>query len=248
MKTLIVYYSMSGNTAYAAERIAARIGADTLRLVPTKEYRNKGLKKFLQGGKSVLLAEKPPLEEYDVDLSRYGHIVFGFPVWAASFAPPLRTFIAAHRGKLRRKQVIAFACQKSSGAEKALKALRKLLRIEAFEVEGVFIEPGRKKAKETDAAIDEFGDALIELGAGTRTGQPLHRRVRAAVRPVSRDKLPTISKDKLPSVSREDVRKYFSNWNYRKHAKFCTALYLSLYAIDMTVSYFICKKMLDKLD
>ena len=56
MKTLIVYYSMSGNTAYAAERIAERIGADTLRLVPTKEYRNKGLKKFLQGGKSVLLA------------------------------------------------------------------------------------------------------------------------------------------------------------------------------------------------
>ena len=44
------------------------------------------------------------------------------------------------------------------------------------------------------------------------------------------------------------IRSYFSNWNYRKHAKLCTAVYLSLYAFDMTLSYFICKKLLDKVD
>ena len=43
-------------------------------------------------------------------------------------------------------------------------------------------------------------------------------------------------------------RSFFSHWNYKKHAKFCTAVYLSLYAFDMTVSYFVCKKLLDKLD
>lgn len=39
---------------------------------------------------------------------------------------------------------------------------------------------------------------------------------------------------------------YFKNWNYKKHAKFCTAVYLSLYAFDMTVSYFIIRKLLEK--
>lgn len=48
--------------------------------------------------------------------------------------------------------------------------------------------------------------------------------------------------------TREDCRNFFRNWNYKKHAKFCTAVYLSLYAFDMTVSYFICKKLLDKVD
>ena len=48
--------------------------------------------------------------------------------------------------------------------------------------------------------------------------------------------------------NKESCRNYFSHWNYRKHAKFCTAVYLSLYAFDMTVSYFICKKLLDKVD
>lgn len=36
---------------------------------------------------------------------------------------------------------------------------------------------------------------------------------------------------------------YFKDWNYKKHAKFCTAVYLGLYAFDMTVSYFIIKKV-----
>ena len=44
------------------------------------------------------------------------------------------------------------------------------------------------------------------------------------------------------------MRKYFTHWNYKKHAKFCTAVYLTLYAFDMTVSYFICKAVLDKMD
>lgn len=41
---------------------------------------------------------------------------------------------------------------------------------------------------------------------------------------------------------------YFRNWNYKKHAKFCTAVYLCLYTFDMTVSYFIIRKMFSKYD
>ncbi len=41
-------------------------------------------------------------------------------------------------------------------------------------------------------------------------------------------------------------RDYFTNWNYKKHAKFCTAVYLGLYAFDMTVSYLIIRRLLPK--
>ena len=41
---------------------------------------------------------------------------------------------------------------------------------------------------------------------------------------------------------------FFRNWNYKKHAKFCTAVYLGLYTFDMTFSYFIVKKLLKKFD
>jgi hypothetical protein len=39
---------------------------------------------------------------------------------------------------------------------------------------------------------------------------------------------------------------YFKDWDYKKHTRFCTALYLALYAFDMTFSYFIIKKVSEK--
>lgn len=47
MKTAIVYYSMGGNTEFAAKKIADKIGADLIRIEPEKAYPDKGFKKFL---------------------------------------------------------------------------------------------------------------------------------------------------------------------------------------------------------
>ena len=115
MKTLIVYYSLEGNTAYAADRIAYLTGADTLRINPVKEYPRDGFRKFLWGGKSALMSETPKLEAYIFDQVKYDRIIFGFPVWAGSITPPIRTFI--RENDLKGKHIAAFACQSGSGAE-----------------------------------------------------------------------------------------------------------------------------------
>ena len=70
MKTLIVYYSMGGNTAYVAQQIARHIDADLLRLEPVKEYPNSGIMKFLWGGKSAVMAEKPTLRPSQFDAGK----------------------------------------------------------------------------------------------------------------------------------------------------------------------------------
>ena len=62
MKTLIVYYTLEGNTHYAAKKIASKIGADVLRIKPVKTYPKKGFRKFFWGGKSAVMAETPELE------------------------------------------------------------------------------------------------------------------------------------------------------------------------------------------
>ena len=93
MKTLIVYYSLEGNTRWAAERIAEKLDADTLRLVPKAAYPDKGFKKFLFGGKSAVMKETPELEPYEVDLAQYERVILATPVWAGTMAPPLRAFL-----------------------------------------------------------------------------------------------------------------------------------------------------------
>lgn len=160
MKTLLVYYSLEGNTKYVADKIKEKTGADLLRLTPKKSYHDKGFAKFFWGGKSAIMAEKPELEEYDVDLAGYERIVFGFPVWASNYTPPLRTFIEDNKEKLTGKKYAAYACQGGSGAEKALAKLAKSLGIETIEHTAVFNDPKARMAPEKDQQIEAFCDEI----------------------------------------------------------------------------------------
>ena len=93
MKKLIVYYSLEGNTELIANKLADECALDVLKLVPKKAYSDRGFAKFFWGGKSAVMAEKPELEPYTVDLSQYEEIIIGFPVWAGTITPPIRTFV-----------------------------------------------------------------------------------------------------------------------------------------------------------
>ena len=160
MKTLVVYFSLEGNTEYVANKIQEKTGANLLKLVPKKAYHDKGFAKFFWGGKSAVMAEKPELEPYEVSLSEYERIIFGFPVWASNYTPPIRTFVEDNKSGLNGKKIAAFACQSGAGAEKALAKLAKTLGIDDFEQTAIFIDPREKKSENTEQQIDSFCDAL----------------------------------------------------------------------------------------
>ena len=55
MKSLVIYYSLEGNTKLIADTIKNELNSDVLELRTKKQYPNKGFKKYLCGGKSVIL-------------------------------------------------------------------------------------------------------------------------------------------------------------------------------------------------
>jgi flavodoxin len=154
MKTLIVYYTLEGNTHYAAKKIASLLDADMLRIKPVKTYPRKGFRKFLWGGKSAVMAETPELEPYTFDASAYDRIVFGFPVWSGNVTPPLRTFIKEN--DLSGKRFAAFACQSGAGAEKAFEKLKTALGIRELDAELVLIDPKTKPDPINEKKISGF--------------------------------------------------------------------------------------------
>lgn len=154
MKTLIVYYTLEGNTHYAAKKIASLLDADVLRVKPVKTYPRKGFRKFLWGGKSAVMAETPELEPYTFDASAYDRIVFGFPVWAGNVTPPLRTFIKEN--DLSGKRFAAFACQSGAGAEKAFEKLKAALGIRELDAELVLVDPKTKPDPINEKKISGF--------------------------------------------------------------------------------------------
>lgn len=154
MKTLVVYYSQSGNAQWMAQRIASALSADTLRLVPKKAYPAKGIGKYFFGGGSAVTKEVRELEPYEIDLKQYGQIVFVTPVWAGTVTPPLRTFI--QKENLAGKRFAFAACSMGGSAEKAFAALKSLLGIIGDVPTLWLVEPKRRQKPENEKAIEEF--------------------------------------------------------------------------------------------
>lgn len=161
-KVAIVYYSMSGNTEFVAKKISEKVDADLIRIVPKKEYPSTGIKKFFWGGKSAVMGETPALEEYEFDESKYDYIIFGTPVWASTFTPPIKTFIKDNKDKLKDKRISVFVCYSGGGADKAIVKLKNDLEIEKLETELILINPKDKETEENKNKIDEFCNRIKE--------------------------------------------------------------------------------------
>lgn len=159
MNTAIVYYSMGGNTAWAAEQLAARLGADLVALTPRRAYPDRGLRKFLWGGKSALMGDTPPLEPCGFDPARFDRVILGTPLWAGRIAPPLRSFLAEQGGALAGKTLAAFICSGGGSPGKAFDQLRELLG-GALAAEAHLVDPKDRPSAENAARLDAFCRAL----------------------------------------------------------------------------------------
>jgi len=90
----------------------------------------------------------------------YDRIIFGTPVWASTFAPPLRTFIHENPD-VKGKKIAVFTCFSGGGADKAIDKMKKYLGVENFEAELILIDPKDKVKVEDNSKIAEFCQALV---------------------------------------------------------------------------------------
>jgi flavodoxin len=156
MKKLVIFYSFEGNTRFVAETIAAKVGADLLELHPQKEISTHGFMKYLWGGRQATMKMKPELLPLDKDPADYDLIYLGTPVWAFTFAPPLRTFLSDHLPA--RKRIALFCCYDGSRG-KVFDHLRTALSGNEIVSENDFPGPLRRKAQ-TQAKAEKWAEEV----------------------------------------------------------------------------------------
>ena len=156
MKKLIVYYSLTGNCDYVAEKISKNIDADVVKLIPKKLYPDKGFKKYFWCGKSAVMNEEVELEKYNIDFDKYNQIIFGTPVWAGTFAPPLRTFINDNKKQIINKKISLFVCCGGGNTDKTINRLKELLELDEFDETLILVDPKDKPNIDNDKKIDNF--------------------------------------------------------------------------------------------
>ncbi|MCM1107014.1 MAG: flavodoxin [Blautia sp.] len=117
-KTLVVYYSASGNTKRAAEYIAAAVNGDIFELVPQEPYSAEDLDWTDDGSRVVYEHDNPeardiPLVETAVPgWESYDTVFIGFPIWWGIAAWPTDTFVKAN--DFTGKTVVPFCTSASS--------------------------------------------------------------------------------------------------------------------------------------
>ena len=108
MKTLLVYYSYTGNTKIIANIIKEKLNCDILELKPKVPFLIEDYDAIVDEYQSNENTKKcVEIEDINIDLNNYDKVIIGTSVWWYTITPVIREFLKKY--DLSSKEVYAFA-------------------------------------------------------------------------------------------------------------------------------------------
>lgn len=157
-KTLVVYYSATGNTGKAAEYIAKATGGDLFELVPVNPYSDADLNWTDENSRVVKEHDNPEKREVALvdssveNFDEYDTVFIGYPIWWAIAAWPVDGFVKAN--DFTGKTVVPFCTSASSGLGESGKLLEKTAG------SGNWLEGKRFPSAVSETEIEEWVESL----------------------------------------------------------------------------------------
>ncbi|MBD9178462.1 MAG: flavodoxin [Odoribacter splanchnicus] len=126
-RILVAYFSATGTTAEAAEKLAQVVGGELYAITPVKAYTNADLDWHdKQSRSSVEMNDpksRPAIKNEKENMSGYEVVFIGYPIWWNLAPRIVNTFIENHN--LEGKTVIPFATSGGSSIANSVTALKK---------------------------------------------------------------------------------------------------------------------------
>ena len=107
MKSLVVYYTRTGNSRFVAETIAAEVGADIEEVVDLKK--RSGILGYLSGGRDARQGKETEIAPTKKSPADCELIIVGTPIWAGKPTPAITTYLK--KNDLSGKKVAAYFSQ-----------------------------------------------------------------------------------------------------------------------------------------
>lgn len=129
MKSVIVYFTHSGNTELAAKEISAVTGARMIRLMPEQPYTSEDVDWV--NNESRCTREhldqtlRPAIKPVDIDFNDVDTVFIGFPIWWHEEPAVIRTFLDNYATELKGKVLYPFCTSYESPMSEADATLRK---------------------------------------------------------------------------------------------------------------------------
>ena len=117
-KCMVIYYSWSGNTRFAAETIAKKADAAIFEIKAETPY-NSNFNKCCDEAKPECYGKKlRPIKAIEgLDLAKYDVVLVGSPNWWGTLAPPVRTWLTQNAAALKDKTVCLFQTHGGGGLQ-----------------------------------------------------------------------------------------------------------------------------------
>ncbi|MHB1453763.1 MAG: flavodoxin family protein [Saccharofermentanales bacterium] len=123
MKTVVIFYSLTGKTAEIAKAKAREENADLVELKDLKKPNMFGA--YVFGSYKAMKQKKTALQDFSIDFSQYDKVIVAMPVWASMPAPAFNNVVQALPSGVQVEVILASAGGDSKGATvKIMQALQ----------------------------------------------------------------------------------------------------------------------------
>ena len=145
MKSLVVYYSLTGKTRLVAQAIAEDLNATLVEITETKP-RKLGPFLYLVGGFGAMTNKRSKIGPIDFDLKQYERILVGSPIWASRPVPAVNSYI--YRTNFEGRNVIPFFTMGGDDSQTALANITAKINRSRGKVTGSFAIRSHKVSDE----------------------------------------------------------------------------------------------------
>jgi flavodoxin len=95
-KSLVAYFTRTGNTRVIARQVRCALGADLFEIRPAKPYPEDYEETVRQAENERVEGYEPPLKETVPGIDAYDTVFLGFPVWGMSAPAVISSFLSHH--------------------------------------------------------------------------------------------------------------------------------------------------------
>ena len=150
MKKLFIYYSLTGNGDFLAEKLKEK-GSEIRKVTEKKKMPKSFFLLMMAGGFRAGINSKGKLVDFNDDIEGYDEILIGSPIWNGRLAPATNAVLA--RLDLKGKNVRFLIYSGSGEGEKAKQKLEKLFGNPDI----LFLKEPKKHPEELDklSALDK---------------------------------------------------------------------------------------------
>lgn len=165
-KTLVVYYSFTGNCKTLAAVLAGYAGADVLEIQPAQERLDYAANNYAIGSSLIAAirekpndpASYPAIKAVNRDAADYENIVIVTPLWWSNMAAIMQSYLFMEDSKLKDKKVGLIVSSASSGISSVVADAKRLVPEAKWAGEALWINNSNRS--KSDELVKEWWDGL----------------------------------------------------------------------------------------